>query len=186
MERSSRIACVWGGCEIFDMPARRYELLHMCNLNGKGLEIGVSRFPAVSKKLGFNVHVMDHLDADGLKKKYENFGNTETIEDVDFVWNGEGYLELVGDNRYDYIVTSHVIEHVSNLIQHLKDCSAILLDGGVYALAIPDKRFILDYFKPLTSVGKCIDDFIENKTSASKGTVIDSIINNVCCQDGRA
>ncbi len=40
-----------------------------CNLDGKGLEIGPSFNPICPKRKGYDIEIMDHLDADGLRKK---------------------------------------------------------------------------------------------------------------------
>lgn len=97
------------------------KVLSCLKMDGKGLEIGPSHNPIAPKKKGFDVQIIDHLDRDGLIKKYEshvNLGvNITNIEDVDYVWSGQPLSELVGlKYHYDWIIASHVIEHVPDLI----------------------------------------------------------------------
>ncbi len=156
---------------------RNKVILSDCNLNGKGLEIGASFNPIAPKALGFDIDVMDHLDREGLISKYSNDKNMpsdfeDRIEEVDYVWMGEKYKELIGKtDYYDYILSSHLIEHVPSLIDHLNSCSELLKQGGVYSLAIPDKRYTFDFFRPVSTVKDCINNAQFSPYKHSKGSV---------------
>jgi len=77
----------------------RYEkaLFHI-NKDGHGVEIGPCHDPIAAKRDGYKVHVIDHMSRKELLVKYKeaNLPNLETIEEVDFVWHGETYVELKG------------------------------------------------------------------------------------------
>lgn len=145
----------------------------MYNIEGEGLEIGPSFRPIAPKKLGFNVKTMDHLDRKGLIEKYKGDSNVgeliKNIEEVDYVWSGQSYIDLIGsDKKFDYIISSHLIEHIPDLIQHLKGCSDLLKSDGVYTLVVPDKRYTFDYFRQLTTVKDCILTYnLKNHSVAS-------------------
>ena len=65
--------------------------------DGRGLEIGAGCAPIAPKKQGFRVHILDHCDRKALIEKYRPHGiNVDKIEEVDFVWDGRSYTELVG------------------------------------------------------------------------------------------
>lgn len=49
---------------------RSETLRSMFETSGKGLEIGPSRDPLMPKKAGFDVEILDYLDAEGLRRKY--------------------------------------------------------------------------------------------------------------------
>lgn len=116
--------------------------LHAIRRDGLGLEIGPSHNPMAPRKAGFNVHTLDHLDAEGLRRKYANHGvNVDDIEDVTFVWNGEPLHELVGGTAiYDWILASHVIEHTPDFVDFVQECEKLLKPDGCLTLVIPDKR----------------------------------------------
>ena len=97
--------------------SRQEKVLSGLNVKGLGLEIGPNHNPVAPKREGFNVHILDHLSASDLKEKYKEHGvNLDNIEDVDFVWKGEPLTALIGKNEcYDWIIASHVIEHVPDL-----------------------------------------------------------------------
>jgi len=70
--------------------------------DGLALEIGAGCAPVAPKKRGFRVHVLDHCDKNALIEKYRPHGiNIENIEEVDFVWDGRPYVELIG-RRHAY------------------------------------------------------------------------------------
>ena len=127
--------------------------------DGLGLEIGADCAPVAPKKRGFRVHVLDHCDKNALIEKYRPHGiNIENIEEVDFVWDGRPYVELIGRRHaYGWIIGSHVREHTTDLLGFLNDCDSLLKQGGVLSLVVPDKRYCFDRFRPLTDVGRVID-----------------------------
>ena len=157
---------------------RLEKILSHVKKEGRGLEIGPSHSPVASKKAGYQVHVLDHLDREGLIQKYQGDACAlSNIEEVDYVWNGESYVELIGKtNCYDWIIASHVIEHVPDILGFLIDCSTLLKETGVLSLAIPDKLFCFDYFRPLTGLANVVDVFLQKRKTHSPGVVLESLL----------
>jgi SAM-dependent methyltransferase len=167
------------------MTSRKDIILRDINAAGLGLEIGPSHNPVAPKKEGFRVHVMDHLSREGLVEKYKDHGvQLDNIEEVDFVWSGQSFKDLTGGERqYDWIIASHVIEHTPDLIGFLNECESILKPGGVLSLAVPDKRYCFDHFRPVTGLGKIIDAHLAKDTVHSPGNVAEYFM-NVVAKDG--
>jgi hypothetical protein len=162
---------------------RNEKILHRIDPGGRGLEIGPCYGPVAPKRAGFHVDILDHLDRDGLIRKYQQLGQVvDQIEPVDYVWNGEPYAELIGKTKYyDWIIASHVIEHTPDLIGFLNDCDRILKDTGALSLAIPDARYCFDHFRPLTGLSKIIDAHLNRHTIHTAGTVAEYLLNVVSC-----
>lgn len=161
--------------------SRNEKVLYGLNSRGKGLEIGPSHNPIAPKVDGFDVEILDHLDADGLRAKYRSHNIAiERIEEVDYVWSGEPLSDLIGkEHHYDWIIASHVIEHVPDMVTFLQHCEILLKTDGKLSLVIPDKRYCFDCFRPLTSTGEVLDAYIEKRTRASPGRVFDFVANTV-------
>ena len=127
------------------------------------------------KKQGLRVYVLDHCDKKALIEKYRRHeGNIENIEEVDFVWDGRSYTELIGRRHiYDWIIGSHVLEHTSDLIGFLNDCDSLLKKDGVLSLAVPDKRYCFDRFRPLSGIGRhrCRAQSAENSFGGNSGRI---------------
>lgn len=158
---------------------REDKALHDLNKRGVGLEIGPSHNPIAPKRLGFNVHILDHASADELRAKYKGHGvNLNNIEEVDFVWSGQSLPELIGQTAcYDWIIASHVIEHTPDLISFLQQCEALLKPDGVLSLVIPHKRYCFDYFSSITTTGNVLDAWAEKRVRPSAGQVFDHFAN---------
>jgi len=147
-----------------------------------GLEIGPCHRPIAPKVRGFNVRILDHCSRDGLVEKYRGNADVEpdVIEEVDYVWNGQPYAELVGlQTKFDWIIASHVIEHTPDLIGFLLECESILVPGGALALVIPDKRFCFDRFRPLASLAQIVDAHRDRRSRHSPGVAADYYMNVV-------
>lgn len=143
---------------------------------GLSLEFGALVWPSTNKSHP-NSRFIDHLDASGLRAKYmhdpavaENFHNLPTIN---YVWNGlKPLAETVGGEKvFTTVFASHVIEHVPDTITWLKDISDVLKSGGELRLAIPDKRFVFDFRKPLTTWPNLIGRYIEKRDRPSPENV---------------
>ena len=146
--------------------------------SGVGLEIGPSHNPIAPKSAGFDVRILDHKTQEGLRTKYEDHNvDIDAIEPVDFLWQGERYIDLVGDQRFDWIIASHVIEHVPDLVGFINDCLEILKPGGTLALVVPDMRCCFDALRPPSSLSELVDSHHAARVAPSPGQVADFYLN---------
>ncbi len=159
--------------------SREDKIFYLLDKKGKGLEIGPSHNPIAPKKKGFDVDILDHASATDLREKYQGHGiNLDNIEEVDFVWRGEPLHELIGDNDcYKWIIASHVIEHVPDLISYLQQFEALLEKDGLLSLVVPDKRYCFDHFTPVSTTGDLLDAYINKRIKPSPGQVFDHFSN---------
>lgn len=164
---------------------RKEKALKHIDISGPGIEIGPSHNPLAPRKDGCNVQIIDHAGQDELREKYRGHGvNLDNIEPVDFVWRGEPYAELTGKRKhYDWVIASHLIEHVPSLIDFFTDCDDILKDDGVLSLIIPDKRCCFDHFRPLTGLAQVVDSHLGKRTVHTPGTAVEYLLNIVSKAD---
>jgi predicted SAM-dependent methyltransferase len=157
--------------------SRSATLRLMFKTAGKGLEIGPSHSPLMPKADGFDVETLDYLDAEGLRSKYAAAGiDVSAVEEVDYVADGRPMTEVVGDrHRYDWIVASHVLEHVPDLLGFLRDCEALLKPRGSLVLAIPDKRCCFDILRPVSTVGQVLQAHVDSRKRPPPGVIFDDI-----------
>ena len=160
---------------------RRHRLRRAIRKDMLGLEIGPSHQPCVPKKDGYRVETVDYLDQAGLIRKYAGAGiPTDAIEPVDYVWDGRPYREVTGKEAYyDYILASHVVEHVPDLLGFLLDCSAMLKPGGLLILAVPDKRYTFDHFRMVTRTDRVLQDHREANGRGSLAAFADYTLQTV-------
>src|SRR5271154_6444526 len=140
-----------------------------------GLEIGALDRPVVTRA-GGNIQFADYLSTEALRRHYASqpWIDPQAIVDVDFVLGTSSLAEaLAGEASFDYVVASHVIEHVPDVIGWLQQVSAILKPGGRLCLAIPDKRFSFDYLGTVSTFGDFLDAYLNRRTAPSVKQVYD-------------
>jgi SAM-dependent methyltransferase len=144
-------------------PNRRDKMLanlSVASLNG--LEIGALSSPQVTHDEGDIIYV-DHVDTETLLKKYgpDQSVDKSKIVHVDAVWGAQSLQECIGaTKKVDYVVASHVIEHVPDLITWLAEIHSILRVDGSLRLAIPDRRYTFDILKTETQLQDVLEAYL--------------------------
>lgn len=151
----------------------------------KGLEIGGGYNPLASRDEGYNISFVDHASKAELVAKYKALGvDTSRIQPVDFIWKGEPLSEIVGKTGvFDYIVASHVIEHIPNIVEFFAECDKLLKIGGRVILAIPDKRRCFDHMRPTSTTGQVVEAHLLKKKTHSIAAIFDSIADYSTCDE---
>ena len=124
----------------------------------RGVEIGPLDRPLVKRSDGPVVYV-DHAPKDDLLKHYASDKDVDPAKlvAVDAIWGQQTLKDALGGETFDYVVASHVVEHVPDLITWLEEIAAILKPGGTVRLIVPDKRFSFDYFRNPSQLADLID-----------------------------
>ena len=60
---------------------------------------------------------------------------------------------------YDFVLSSHMLEHTANPMLALLEWKRLLVDGGTLVLLLPDRRHTFDHRRPVTTLEHLIDDF---------------------------
>jgi hypothetical protein len=162
---------------MFVFDDRQKLLLSQLDLSGPGLEIGPSYSPVAPKKSGLNIETADYLNREDLCDKYRDATGVDisNIEDVDYILSGSSLSEKINKSKYyKYIIASHVIEHVPDLVRFLQECQSLLTSDGVLALAIPDKRACFDFFQSISTTGLVLDAYERCDVRPSAGCAYDN------------
>ncbi len=167
-----------------DQPPRGPELALIDVSAMRGLEIGPLANPRVRKAEG-PVSYLDHATTDQLRAKYEQ---NETLRpqiddlvDVDFVQHaGQALADVVGSRApFDYVIASHVIEHIPDLIGWLEEVAAVLRPGGIFSLVVPDKRFCFDVNRTPTETSLLVDAYLRGLRHPSYQQIFDNFSRTV-------
>jgi SAM-dependent methyltransferase len=135
---------------------------HIDVAGGRGLEIGPLTSPIVTRDLG-DVRYVDHLSTDDLRTKYapDPLVDEDAIVPIDFVWGSRTLAEAVGPAApFDYVVASHVLEHVPDLVGWLEEVSEVLRPGGRLSVALPDRRYTFDVRRRDTDVSEVVEAYL--------------------------
>lgn len=71
-------------------------------------------------------------------------------------------LRAIGSGCYDFILSSHVLEHVANPLKALKEWVRVLKSEGIVVLIVPHRDGTFDHRRPVTPMGHLIEDFDRN------------------------
>lgn len=68
-------------------------------------------------------------------------------------------LQGIADASYDFVLSSHCIEHLANPLQGLLEWIRVLKNDGLLVLVVPHKDGTFDHRRPVTSLEHLIQDF---------------------------
>lgn len=68
-------------------------------------------------------------------------------------------LQAIADASYDFVLSSHCIEHLANPLQGLLEWIRVLKENGLLVLVVPHKDGTFDHRRPVTSMAHMIQDF---------------------------
>ena len=168
-------------------PNRRDKILAGIDVSKvQGLEIGPLASPLVTPIEG-SIITVDHVDTETLKKKYSNDQTVKVdkIAKVDAVWGTQTLQECIGHGRkVDYVVASHVVEHVPDLITWFSEIRSILNTGGTLRLAVPDRRFTFDYLRNESRLHDIIDAYLQKARRPLPRMILEhfSLVSAVDCR----
>lgn len=143
-----------------------------------GVEIGALCRPVVSRSDG-TIFYADHASTEDLREKYKNDPNVDidSIVEVDAVWGRQSLSEALDDKRADYVIASHVVEHVPDLVGWFTELSAILKPQGQIRLAVPDKRFTFDLMREESRMSDVLSAYVLRARIPQPQAIIDHVMN---------
>ena len=86
---------------------------------------------------------------------YKYFGNKQSVQYI-----GEAAdLKDFKDESYDFVVSSHCLEHCANVLKAVEEWVRVLKKNGALLLVLPDKRYTFDQYRPITSFEHLLEDY---------------------------
>jgi SAM-dependent methyltransferase len=84
-------------------------------------------------------------------------------------------LRDVPSSAYDFLICSHVIEHVANPLQALREWLRVIKPGGSLLIVIPHRNCAFDHRRPVTKFQHLLEDF-ERRTGEDDLTHLPEIL----------
>lgn len=72
-------------------------------------------------------------------------------------------LSPIPSGKYDFVLSSHVLEHSANSLKALRELLRILRDNGLLVLLLPHREGTFDHRRPVTSLAHLLADEAESK-----------------------
>lgn len=152
------------------------------------LEISPNINPLIVSGSGISVQYLDFCTTDQLRAQAAAKGrNPALVPHIDYVYDPQQLIsECVGGRTFDFVLSSHVIEHIPNLVGHFRDISRILNDGGTYGLIVPDMSLCFDAGKLPSTLGQLVEAFVCDWKHAPVAAMIDEFHSAVWLGDKNA
>lgn len=68
-------------------------------------------------------------------------------------------LDGMDDAKYDFVLSSHNLEHLANPVKALQNWKRVMTPGGFLLLVLPDKHRTFDHRRPVTALDHLFDDY---------------------------
>jgi SAM-dependent methyltransferase len=154
----------------------RYQAILLSKIdvkNQKGLEIGAFDLPFVTRDVG-RVEFADHFSTAELKQAANRTPghSPDFVEGVDHVLTCTPLRSLASD--YGWIAAAHVVEHAPDLIGWVQVIGDRLSPNGLLFCVVPDSRYTFDLNRPLSSLGKIIQDHADTREAPTFRDVFDA------------
>ncbi|WOX56631.1 glycosyltransferase [uncultured Methanoculleus sp.] len=127
-------------------------------IRGEGIEVGALHQPlAIPKNVSINY--VDRLKYEDLILHYPELEGCGIVR-PDIIDDAQT-LETIGNDRYDFCIANHVLEHMNDPIGALLNWIRILKPGGILYLSVPDIGNPLDTGRNLTTLEHFIVDHVD-------------------------
>ena len=116
---------------------------------GRGLEFGACKNPTP---------LPEAIEVTYIDYSKEAATDVDGAVSIDHAWAGIGSLStLLGRGAYDFAIAAQVAQYVPNLLGWLRGIHAALRPGGVLNLSLPDKRFMFDAARPVSTLAELLE-----------------------------
>ncbi|MCW3998982.1 MAG: class I SAM-dependent methyltransferase [Candidatus Bathyarchaeota archaeon] len=85
-------------------------------------------------------------------------------------------LSGIQDKKYDFCLSSNVLEHICNPLRAVEEWLRILKDDGLLLLVLPRKEFNFDHNRPVTSLEHLQSDY-HNRVGEDDASHVDEVLN---------
>lgn len=117
---------------------------------------------ALMNPLPFNnkntvVKYADYKSREELINEYPELKNFNIVETSYICWADD--LNCIEDSTQDFVIASHVFEHLPNPIKALEEFHRITKKEWIIYLVVPEKTRTGDKFRSITSINHIIEDY---------------------------
>ncbi len=143
---------------LYDVPPEALEFLTTRRtlarvfIKGSGIEVGAGTRPWPLPE-GVKCFYGDVRDEKALEQYFETAGSI-----LDGNLDAQTFAGIA-DNSVDFVLSAHVIEHLLDPLGAIGQALRVIKPGGIFMLALPDKRYIFDAPRPVTTWDHLLEDY---------------------------
>ena len=145
------------------------------HLIGDGLELGPGHVPFPLPVSGATVRYVDRWEPDTNRALFPEldeaaFPRPDVVADLD-----SDRLRSFADASTDFVVASHVLEHVADPLGILDEIHRVLRVGGITIILVPDRRATFDANRPPTSLDHLVAEHLAGVTEVSDEHIVEFV-----------
>jgi SAM-dependent methyltransferase len=123
-------------------------------LDGRGLEISPGAAPLIRREdAAGGLTYCDKVGGDAWKASYGAKAQGEMLSS-DVTLGTRRLDEVFPAAHFDYVVSSHVLEHIPDFIGFFKSVEIVLKPNSDLVMIVPDKRYTFDVLREPTSIAQ--------------------------------
>jgi len=128
-------------------------------LTGQGVEIGPGHVPFPVAN-GVKVRYIDRWEPEENSSLFPELGESPGFPEPDIVSDLDvDRLGGLADKSQDFVIASHIIEHLANPLAMLVDIHRVLRPGGLLVLLVPDRHRTFDRYRDPTPLAHLADEY---------------------------
>lgn len=147
-------------------------------LLGEGIELGPGHHPFVLPLGGASVRYVDRWEPSQNKELFPELGGTAVFPEPDVVANLDtDRLRMIPSGSQDFVIASHVLEHLAEPLGQIEDIYRVLRDGGATLILLPDRRHTFDRLRCPTPLAHLVVEHEQGVTTISDAHIEEFIRN---------
>jgi len=146
------------------------------HLSGTGIEIGPGHvpFPVPSEVA---VRYIDRWEPGVNESLFPELGEAPGFPKPDIVAHLDlDRLTCLANESQDFVIASHVLEHLANPIAMLAEFHRVLRDGGLLILLLPDRHKTFDRERAPTPLSHLVEEFERDVREVDDAHILDFLI----------
>ena len=154
----------------------KIRLLYSRHLRGEGIELGPGHHPYVLTLPLTTVRYVDRWEPQQNRALFPELGEQAEFPEPDVVANLDAeQLAMFGDASQDFVIASHVFEHLANPLAMLVESHRVLKPGGVLLLLLPDMRMTSDARRAPTQLQHLVTEYDGNVREVDEAHLLEYV-----------
>lgn len=143
-------------------------------LSGCGVELGPGYHPMPVPFPGVTVRYVDRWQPEENHALFTNLEAGATFPRPDIVANLDvDRLSALDDQSQDFVIASHVLEHLAEPLTQIAEIHRVLKPGAVVLVFLPDRRYTFDRKRSATPLEHLVEEHQDRVTVVSDTHVED-------------
>jgi len=157
-----------------DLITRRRQLVGC--LFGSGIELGPGHNPFPVDIPGITVRYVDRWEPEDNTRLFPELGEGTVFPQPDIIANLDSdRLQALDNDSEDFVIASHVLEHLANPIAMIAEVYRVLRPGGVLLILLPDRHVTFDRFREPTALDHLIAEFEDDVREVDDSHIVEFI-----------